>query len=139
MNRRTARNHAFRLVFQLSFHELEELDNLIQYYLESIEKDEELDEKNKSFIIEETKSTAGCLNELDSYIAKYSQGWDISRVFKADLAIMRLAAYELLYRADIPASVSISEAVLLAKEYGSDNSSSFINGILGKIAKEVRG
>lgn len=57
---------------------------------------------------------------------------------KVDLAIMRLAVYELKYREDIPANVSINEAVELAKKYGGDQSKNFINGVLGKIVARLR-
>lgn len=139
MNRRTARNHVFCLVFQLPFHEAEELDELIGYYLEGIEQEEDLDSTSKEFIIHETSGTSQNLTRIDAYIEKYAVNWELSRIFKADLALMRIAIYELLFREDIPVRVAINEAVLLSKDYGNDNSSSFINGILGKIAQEIRG
>lgn len=74
--------------------------------------------------------------EIDAKINECSNKWTTSRMPKVDVAILRLAAAEILYMDDIPDAVAINEAVDMAKKYGSDESRSFINGILGKIAKE---
>ncbi|MCH4007406.1 MAG: transcription antitermination factor NusB [Eubacterium sp.] len=71
---------------------------------------------------------------LDHYIDSFSIGWKIDRMAKTDLAILRLAAAEILYMSDIPVAVSINEAVGLAKRYGTDESPRFINAILAKVA-----
>lgn len=75
------------------------------------------------------------LPEIDQQIEKHSNHWKINRLAKVDLAILRLSIAELLYRDDIPDSVSINEAVDLAKKFGGDDSGKFINGVLGKIAR----
>jgi N utilization substance protein B len=75
--------------------------------------------------------------EIDALIGKYSKRWKVSRISKVDLAILRVAIYEILSIADIPVSVSINEAVELAKRYGSEDSGSYVNGILGRIAAEA--
>ncbi len=72
---------------------------------------------------------------IDIYIEKYAKEWTVDRMSKVDLAILRLAMFEILYREDIPYSVSINEAVELAKKYSSEKSSSFINGILGNFIR----
>ena len=74
--------------------------------------------------------------EIDDIINELSIGWRIERMPKVDLTLLRLALYEIRYE-ELPAGVAINEAVELAKKYGSDNSSSFINGVLGKLAKEA--
>ena len=74
------------------------------------------------------------LPELDKQIEEVSVGWKLNRMSKVDLAILRLAAYELLLDENIPTGVAINEAVELAKKYGGDSSSSFVNGILAKLA-----
>ena len=73
--------------------------------------------------------------KIDDYIRKYAKGWSLERMARVDLAIIRLALYELLFMDDIPISVSINEAVELAKKYGNEKSSSFINGILGNFIR----
>lgn len=75
----------------------------------------------------------GC---VDEQIKKHSKGWDIDRLLKIDRDILRISIVELLFFEDIPASVSINEAVELAKKYGSEESSSFINGILRQVFEE---
>lgn len=69
--------------------------------------------------------------------ANLKKGWKISRISKVSLAILRLAVYEMLYEEDIPVSVSINEAVELSKKYSVEDDTSFINGVLGAIAKEL--
>jgi len=73
---------------------------------------------------------------IDSTIDKYSTNWNISRMAKVDLAITRLAVAEIMILEDVPDSVAINEAVNIAKKYSTEESSKFINGILGKIEKE---
>ena len=77
------------------------------------------------------------LPELDKLIAKHSLEWSINRIARVDLAILRVSVYELLHRTDVPKSASINEAVELAKTFGGEKSYSFVNGILGAIAREL--
>ena len=74
------------------------------------------------------------LKEIDESINAAARGWKTSRMGKVDLTLIRLAVYEIKYEEDIPVGVAINEAVELAKKYGSDDSPSFINGVLAKIA-----
>lgn len=75
-------------------------------------------------------------NKVDEQIQKYSNGWDISRLVKMDKDILRIAITELLFVKDTPIKVVVDEAVELAKKYSTDDSSSFINGILAKVIVE---
>ena len=77
------------------------------------------------------------IEELDEVINTYSKGWKTNRLPKVNLAILRLAIYEIKYVDDVPASVAINEAVELAKKYSGEGDYSFINGILGSVAKGV--
>ena len=72
-------------------------------------------------------------------ILKNLKNWTIDRIFKIDLAILRLAIYEILYMEDIPVKVSVNEAVELAKEYGNNDSKSFVNGLLAKVIESKDG
>lgn len=77
-------------------------------------------------------------DEIDNRISSHLKaGWKISRISKVSLAIMRVAVYEMLYLDDIPVSVSINEAVELSKKYSLPDDTSFINGVLGAVAKEL--
>lgn len=73
-------------------------------------------------------------DELDRRIKEKSKNWALSRMAKVDLNILRLAAYELVYRDDIPKNVTINEAIEVAKKFGSEDSPAFVNGILDEIA-----
>jgi len=77
---------------------------------------------------------------IDKLISKYSENWKIGRISKIDKQILRMAIFELIYSHDVPKSVVINEAIEIAKKYGSEESSSFINGILDRIKNDlVRG
>jgi len=73
-------------------------------------------------------------DEIDELIASYAQGWTIDRMPNVDRAVLRLASWELLHNSEVPAAVAIDEAVELAKEYSTDDSARFVNGVLGKIS-----
>ncbi len=75
--------------------------------------------------------------EIDKLIAELAIGWSMERMPRVDLSILRIAIYEMLYRKDIPQSVSINEAVELAKRFGGDRSSAYINGMLGTLSKRM--
>lgn len=77
------------------------------------------------------------LPELDERINRHSDKWATSRMPKTDLAVLRLATAEIVYAKDIPDAVAIDEAVEMSKKYGSDSSHKFVNGVLGKIAREA--
>lgn len=76
--------------------------------------------------------------EIDTLIKKYAHGWDLARLVKIDKDILRISIAELLYIEETPKKVSIDEAIELAKKYSTDDSSSFINGILGKVVEEIK-
>lgn len=76
------------------------------------------------------------LSEIDDTITALSRDWNIERLARVDRNIMRMAIYEILYRDDIPFSVTVNEAVELAKTFGSEDSGKFVNGILGKVARK---
>ena len=130
MSRRTARKRAFELVFELPFHPKEDLDFLIECHL----SDKNIPEDERDFIRDECYGVAENLEVIDGLIARFSEGWEIGRLSKMDLAVMRLSAYEILFSEIVPVRASINEAVELAKEFGTDDSPGFVNGILGRIA-----
>lgn len=79
------------------------------------------------------------MDEIDEVIGRTSEHWTVTRMPLVDRNILRIATYELLYHDDVPPSVAINEAVELAKVYGGDDSSKFVNGVLGRIAEHGRG
>jgi len=74
--------------------------------------------------------------DIDTMIDKYSKNWKLSRMPKTDIAVLRISVCELAYLKNIPAAVSINEAVELAKRYGTEESWKYVNAILGKVAAE---
>lgn len=88
------------------------------------------------FTLTLAKGTEEHLAELDALIESKLKNWKLSRISKVSLAILRMAAFELQYVADVPMSVTINEAVELAKQYASEDDYAFVNGVLGAIAKE---
>ncbi len=77
------------------------------------------------------------LEALDQLIAASSEHWSLSRMSRVDLAILRLAAFELRHRPDIPASVTLNEAIELGKRYGAEETAPFLNGVLDRIARQL--
>ena len=73
--------------------------------------------------------------EIDELISSYAQGWTLERMPNVDRALLRLSAWEILHNPEVPTAVAIDEAVELAKEYSTDDSARFVNGVLGKIAQ----
>jgi N utilization substance protein B len=78
------------------------------------------------------------LQEVDEQIKKQLEHWDFSRLNKVDQAILRISVYSLLYQSDIPASVTIDEAIDISKEFGTDDSYRFINGVLDGVRKHIK-
>ena len=93
---------------------------------------------DKTFLENLVAGVNGRQEELDGVIEKHVQGWALNRLARVDLTILRMAAYELMYMPEVPMGAAINEAVELAKAYGEDKSSGFINGILGSVAREHR-
>lgn len=130
MNRHEAREQAFILVFEKSF-KSDSLDEI----LEAAQTAREItlsDFARHVFIGVENH-----LEVLDRLIDENSIGWKRSRLSRVAASLLRLALYEMLFEEDIPVSVSINEAVELAKKYGTGEDASFINGLLGTVAKKL--
>ena len=131
MTRSEMREHVFKLIFRVPFHDKNELREQIDYYFDGLT---DVNEKDYEYIKNKALLVCELSDELDEKINQVSEGWPVDRIGKAELAIMRLAVYEMLYDDDIPVNVAINEAVELAKSYGSDdNAASFVNGVLAKL------
>ncbi len=128
MTRRQAREEAFILIFEKEFNSLE-----ISEILEIAEEVRDL--KPNGYIKTVFSGVYDNLEAIDAVISENAIGWKIKRISKVSLCILRLALYEMEYMEDIPVSVSINEAVELAKKYATKEDSSFINGILSTVEK----
>ncbi len=130
MGRKEAREKAMHFLFQLDMQNDYSMD-FINKSLDYLEFDGNQKSyiENIIFLFIKNKDT------IDTLIMENSKEWKINRIAKVDLAILRVAITELYYFEDIPESVSINEAVELAKTFSTEESGSFINGILGNIVK----
>lgn len=131
MSRREIREQIFKILFRVEFHSREELNEQIGLCMEELG---EIREQDSAYIVNKVHQIAEHLDELDEMVNGAAEKWKTTRMAKAELAIIRLAVYEMKYEEDIPVSVAINEAVELAKVYGSDNGAAFVNGILAKLA-----
>ena len=91
----------------------------------------------RQFAVELAKGTLDHLRQIDGAISHAALHWDIDRMMIIDRSLLRIGSYEILYRSDIPAAVTINEMVELAKRYGGTNSASFVNGVLDKIQANI--
>lgn len=132
MGRREQREQIFKLVFQLEFNKKEEMPEQMKLYLE---QEEIQSEKDCTYISEKFEKIQEKLVEIDTFINEQTVGWKTERMGKVELAIIRLAVYEMKYDESVPTSVAINEAVELAKKFGQDEAPSFVNGVLAKLAK----
>lgn len=123
MTRREAREQAFLLLFDQSFHPELELDEIISLAAE--ENIIELDDFSKNIV----QSVCAAMPQVDAAIEDNLRGWKMNRISRVSLAILRLAIGELLFT-DAPAGVVVNEAVELSKSYSSAEDASFINGTL---------
>ena len=130
MTRREIREQVFKMLFRVEFYNQEEMSEQI-----ALCEDDACNwkEKDKTYIFEKVEKISEKLEEIDAKINEVSEGWKTGRMGKVDMTLIRLAVYEMLYEEDVPAKVAINEAVELAKQYGTDNSPSFVNGVLAKL------
>ncbi len=131
MSRRELREHIFKLLFLSEFSKEDEMPEQLTLYFDGLV---ELHKDDQDYMEKKYALVKEMLPEIDKMLNEASEGWKTTRMSKVDLAILRLGVYEMKYDEDIPVKVAINEAVELAKMFGGDESSQFINGILGKLA-----
>lgn len=132
MDKRGFRTNLFKILFQVEFCEPEMMEEKLSLFLqeEGIHREQDCKDLEDKLIDVLTH-----IDEVDSKIEAYSNGWKKERIGKAELAILRLAIYEVLFD-EVPDAVAINEAVELAKLYADEKAPGFVNGILGKVARE---
>lgn len=123
------------MVFIFSFTLERDMEEQVGLYLDGIEG---IREDEKEYLRERFSAVHEHIPEIDAILNRTAKGWSTDRFGSADLAILRVACYEMLYDEKIPEGVAINEAVEIAKIYGGDESPSFINGILGNISAANR-
>ena len=132
MSRKTAREEAFKLIFQIEAQKSSP-DEILSYYFEQ----NDISDLDKEYINDISMGVFGNLSYIDGFISENARDWKINRISKVGLSLLRLCVYEMTKRDDIPTSVSVNEVVKLAKKYDDINSASFINGILGSVDKAI--
>lgn len=129
MNRRSMREHVFKMIFSYEFDVEVEVETHVVNYLEEVNTKEDED----AYMLARVKSILESKEVLDKKIDEASEKWTVERMANVDAALLRLALYEIDMDEDIPTQVAINEAIELGRKYGGDASPKFINGILAKI------
>ncbi len=134
MTRRELRETVFSLLFMNCFYKEGDIDEQLDIYFCST-PDKAISEEDEEYIRTKLHGILERIPLLDSALEESLSEWKLSRINNVDISILRLAADEMLYEDDIPYKVAINEAVELAKIYGGEDSHSFVNGVLGKVAR----
>ena len=133
LNRREARCAVFELLFETEFKLDEAKEAIFELSCENREVEEDEYVRTTYFGVCEH------VQELDELIGRHAHGWKTNRISKVSRSILRLAAYEMLYVEDIPASVSINEGIELCKKFDEEKAKPFINGVLNAVKDEIEG
>ena len=132
MSRKFARESAMKLIYQMEL-----LDHFSDFLLEKYIDENELKGEEKTYLIEMYRAIDENKEAIDTIISKHSKGWKINRLSKIDLSVLRVAIAEILYKDDIPTEVSINEALEMSKKFSAEDSSKFVNGLLGAFVREL--
>lgn len=156
MGRRELRDIAVKCLFQYDFicgrsgvkkaecvAENFDTDNMIERLVESIAEEGGVpfksiidEEEYESYFKSVVMGTVENIKKIDEAIEENSHGWDFDRISRIDLAVLRVAVYELMFREDVPAVVAINEAIEISKKYSGEKSGTYVNGVLGGIYNE---
>ncbi|SHJ58323.1 NusB antitermination factor [Clostridium amylolyticum] len=133
MNRKKSREAAMKILFQNSINDtsIEDIFEDIEMYFE----DADLKELDREFVKKIVIGVNSNITKINDIIEENSENWRIGRISKINLAILRISIYEMLFDEEVPARVSINEAIELCKKYSDEKSVSFVNGILDRIFK----
>ncbi len=134
MSRKIARAVTFKIIYQLEFQK----DNFDFVYEQTLEEEKITDISALEYINKVTKGVLQYNKEIEkNIIDSLKESWDLSRISKINIAILKVAIFELVYmKEEIPVKVAINEALELVETYGEPQDKSFVNGILAKILKE---
>lgn len=139
MSRRFARDISFKYIYATLYGDCDLEDTLESIITVTEEEVRSLDKEEKAYFDKISLGIKENEKSIDELILSKLKNWSIERIFKIDLAILRLAVYEIIYMDSIPPKVTVNEAVELAKKYGNDNSYNFVNGVLREVIKIKEG
>jgi len=137
--RRKAREIALQILYGLDVQQVDLAEAISLFWINFDEANEKISEEIKSFSTELVEGTWKNRKKIDKLISGNSSNWTLGRMSRVDKSILRMAVYELLFCPDIPPKVTLNEAIDLGKIYGSENSGSFINGILNALYLKLHG
>ncbi|MGC5773411.1 transcription antitermination factor NusB [Paenibacillus pabuli] len=142
MKRRLAREIAVQSLYQMEMNEVgaaEAVNMLINEAAEDNETEVVIHDADvmRNYVTEIVQGAWNNKEAIDGLLVDYLKGWQISRLSRVDRQILRLSTYEMVFRDDIPAKVSVNEAIELSKYFGTDESGKFVNGVLGRMIQEV--
>lgn len=129
------REAAFIILFRVDYYSPEEIPDQIRSFFEG---EDEFTENERDFIGRRVMNVCARIPEIDRLLDEISVGWKVKRMTRADLTALRLACYEILFDDSVPNAAAINDAVELAKNYGTDSSGGFVNGILAKVVKKTQ-
>ncbi len=135
MGRRELREQIFLLLFRVEFNDKDDMPAQLKMFFETDDyedKEIKFSEKDASYITGKYEKIMACLPELDAALNEKAENWDITRMGKVELTVLRLALYEMKKDEDVPVEVAINEAVDIAKKFGQDSSGAFVNAVLAK-------
>lgn len=130
--RRKARERALQILYQLEVNKSDLDESLPLFWQFHPSKSEVM-----NFAEELVNGTLSHLEEIDTLISRFTDHWSLQRIGSVERNVLRSSAYELLFRNDIPPSVTIDEAVEIARKYGTEDSGKFVNGVLDRIKREL--
>lgn len=132
MNRHLARTLAMQTLYEWDFQPEHSIQEMLASNLQAAKQGED----DATFVSALVQGVVEHKDEIDKLIQDHAPEWPLDQVSVVDKSILRLAIYELLYSKDVPAKVSINEAVELGKTFGGDNTSRFVNGVLGTVYRD---
>lgn len=135
MLRSQVREEIFKIMFRFPFVEDGEMAEQISFSLEELEGKSE---ENLAYIKNKVSMILENMKTIDAKIEECCEGWNLKRIGKAEITIMRIAVYEIMLEEEIPNRVAINEAVELSKKYCDDDAKGFVNAVLGKVDKSLK-
>ncbi len=134
MGRHEQREQLFKLLFRVEFNAQDDMPEQVKLFFQ----DDEIQytEKTMDAIQSKFEEIQKRLPEIDGMLNEKAEGWNVERMGKVELTVLRIAVYEILFDEDIPDTVAINEAIEIAKKYGQSASGSFVNAVLAKFVKK---
>jgi len=143
MRRRLAREIAVQALYQMEMNDVAVADAVAMIAEEASREDSELGAEESVLrhavprALELVEGVTGSRSAIDGMLQQYLTGWQMDRLSRVDRQILRLAAYEIVWRDDVPPKAAVNEAIELAKRFGTEESGKFVNGVLGRVLDEL--